>query len=121
MNYPWGRDLVGQFIITANGHMSAQLMRRDRPTFASGDAAKGTPEEYERAFRGYITFFGTYDVDEEKHIMTSHPEGSLFPNLIGVDQVRFYEINGDRVTFRTMPRSEGGVTVTGVLVWERTG
>src|SRR5687767_10319147 len=36
--FPLGQDVSGIAIYSADGHVSIQFMRRDRPRFASGDA-----------------------------------------------------------------------------------
>jgi len=46
-------------------------------------------------------------------------KGSLLPNLVGSDQIRFYEFSGDRLTLKTPPIQVGGITVTSLLIWER--
>jgi len=113
--HPFGPDPVGISINDGKGHFSAQIMRRDRPRFG------GVPtyEQLQAIFGGYIAYFGTTEVDEEKGIRINHVEGSLNPNWVGGDQIRFYELDGDRITFKTPPMKVGDIQVTGVLVWER--
>ena len=43
--YPVGRDAAGTCLYDATGHMSLQIMRVDRPRFASGDLLSGAPED----------------------------------------------------------------------------
>jgi hypothetical protein len=117
--YPFGRNIVGVGNFDAAGNMSAQLMSTDRPAFAINDQLKGTPEEVKAAFEGCISYFGTYEVNKEKGTVTSHVKGSLFPNWVGSDQVRFFEFSGNRVTLRTPPIQAGGITITALLIWER--
>jgi hypothetical protein len=45
--HPFGADPQGSIIYTESGHFSAQLMRRKRPSFVSGDQITGTPDEIE--------------------------------------------------------------------------
>ena len=119
--YPLGRDAVGMLTYDTSGHMSAQLMRLDRPAFASGDQVGGTPEEIKSAFEGFVAYFGTYEVNEQKGIVTHYVEGSSFPNWVGTDQIRFFEFSGDRLTLTTPPIPVGGQQLTGLLLWERVG
>ena len=56
VNYPLGREAVGQIIYTEGGRMSAQLMRRGVQHFANEDWRKATTEEKSRGWSGY---FGT--------------------------------------------------------------
>jgi len=117
--YPFGRDIVGVGCYDARGNMSGQLMRSNRPVFAINDPQKGTSEEIKAAFEGYLAYFGTYEIDEEKGTVTHHVKGSMFPNWVGSDQIRFYEFSGNRLTLRTPPIQVGGIAVTSLLIWER--
>ncbi len=65
-SHPMGRDAVGFLTYHANGRMSLQVMRPDRPKFPvtglgdiEGGYEAGTSEEAESAYRGYIAYFGT--------------------------------------------------------------
>ena len=120
VTYPMGKDAVGMIMYDANGHMSVQVMRPDRPVFASSDRIKGTPAEIVPAFEGFIAYYGTYEVNEEEGIVTHHVEGSLFPNWVGIAHRRFFEFSGNRLTLSTPPIPLGGEQVTAVLIWERT-
>ena len=113
--YPLGPDPIGISINDGKGRFSAQIMRRDRPRF------EGTPtyEQLQAAYGGYIAYFGATEVDEEKGVRINHVEGSLNPNWVGGDQIRFYELEGDRLTFKTPPMKFSDIEVTAVLVWER--
>jgi hypothetical protein len=121
ISYPFGQDAMGLVMYDASGNVSAQLMRPDRPAFASGDAYRGTPEEIKAAFEGLLCYFGTYEVDEEKRAIIHHVKGAYLPNWIGTDQVRFFEISGDRLTLSTPPITAQGTTIVGVLNWQRIG
>jgi predicted ATPase len=57
VTYPIGKNAVGLLIYTAKGYMAVQLMRTDRPTFASNDAFQGTPEEIKAAYEGFTAYF----------------------------------------------------------------
>ncbi len=110
--YPLGKDPYGMLMFDSIGNMSALAMRRDRPKFASNDSMKGTPEEIKAAFEGLIAYCGTYEVNEEKRINTHHIEGSWFPNLVGTDQVRFFEYSNDQLRLYTPPIPAGDEQVT---------
>ena len=114
-----GRDAIGQVIFDAAGQVSLQLMQRKRPAFASGDRALGTPAEFQAAFVGFLSYFGTYTFDAGNGTLTMLIEGSSFPNLVGTKQVRHVEIAEPRFTGTTPPVAVAGKLVTGVFVWER--
>ncbi|MFC2039355.1 lipocalin-like domain-containing protein [Chloroflexota bacterium] len=119
--YPLGKEATGMLMYDASGHMSAQLMRRDRPTFASDDPFSGTLSEIKPAFEGFAAYFGTYEINEERAIVVHHVEGSLFPNWVGGNQIRFFELSGDRLTLSAPPIPMSGREMTGFLIWERAG
>lgn len=119
VTYPLGRNTLGQLMYDGKGNMSAQLTNPARPRFASDDWLKGTLEEMKSAFQGYRCYFGTYDVDEKKKIVTHHVKGSIFPNYMGQDNVRYYEFSGNRLILTTVPVLIGGKNLVARLVWER--
>ena len=114
--HPWGDDPVGIVIFDEKGHFSAQIMRRNRPKFSSDIP---TLEEIKPAFNGYMAYFGRYEIIADKNMLINHVEGSLNPNWVGGEQIRYFEISGDRVTLHTEPQKRGGVEVVGTLMWER--
>lgn len=96
--YRYGKNPKGYFIYDQTGHVTIQLMRTPPPQkFASGNDAKPTPEEALAVYGGYSAYFGTYTVDEAKHVVIHHVEGSLRPSYIGTDQERPFELSGDRL------------------------
>jgi hypothetical protein len=117
--YPFGTDAIGLLMYTSNNYMSAQLMRPDRPSLASGNVNKGTPEEIKAAFQGYIAYFGTYEVNVEQGIVIHHVEGSYFPNWVGQDLTRLFHLAGNRLTLTTAPIQSGNRQMTARLIWER--
>jgi len=103
----------------ANGRMSIHLTDPERRNFASGDFLRPTSDELMEAFTGYFGYFGSYTVDAEAGIVTFHVEGAAYPNYVGTDQKRFYEIEGNRLVLRTPPERAGGVDVVYYVTWER--
>jgi Lipocalin-like domain len=76
----------GVLIYTRDGHMSVQLMY---PT-----SAIAISNEY--VLNGYEASFGSYDLDEAKHMLTHHVQGSVTRDLlVGKDLPRVYEFTGD--------------------------
>ena len=52
--YPFGANPIGMLMYDATGHMTAQLMRTDRPKFTSDDRLRATLEEKRVAFEGLV-------------------------------------------------------------------
>ena len=110
--YPYGEQLFGLLIYDPGGYMSALLMHPDRPGFESGDMMKGTPEELKAAFEGFDAYCGTYTINDENASVTHHVHGAKFPNWVGADQVRFYNISGDTLWITAPPILAHGVEWT---------
>ena len=77
--------LKGMLIYTRDGHMSVQIIY-------PGSAAKVT-NDY--VLNGYEASFGTYEVDEAKHMVTHHVEGSITRGLVGKHLPRVYRLTQD--------------------------
>jgi len=104
----WGSDPRGLLIFTDKGIFSLQLMRSDRPKFASNSRLKGTPEENRAAVHGSIASFGTYTVDEANKTFTFRYIGSTFPNRERTEETWPVVINGDELRMTHAPTSVGG-------------
>jgi lipocalin-like protein len=115
VRHPFGRDALGLLVYTAAGYMSGQLMRPDRPRFGAATITAGSDAALRAAASGYVAYAGTYDVDEHARVVTHHVTMSLFPDLVGTDQRRLVELDGDRLALRTPP--ENGRVST--LRWQR--
>jgi hypothetical protein len=105
--YPYGEKLFGRLMYTPDGHMSALLMDTDRDKFASNDPLAGTLEEIKQAYKKFDAYCGTYKVDENKESITHHVEGAKFPNWVGTDQLRYFELKGDRLEIKATIEIEG--------------
>jgi hypothetical protein len=117
------RDRVGLIMYDTTGHMAVQIMPLDRPKFASGNRLQGTQDEIKAAFNGYAAYFGPYEVNEAEGVIIHHLEGSIFPNEVGGDNIRYYEFSGDRLTLIPTNMVDGKLTpkssATFRLIWER--
>ena len=94
-------------------------MRAQRPAFVSADIRGVTADEVRSAFEGYVGYFGTYTIDAPRNTVTHHISGSSFPNWVGIDQVRHYQLDGQRLALSTPPIVVGGRALRSMLVWER--
>jgi hypothetical protein len=119
--YPAGRDAAGTCFYDAMGNMALQIMRVDRPRFASADFLSGTAEEILAAAKGYLAYGGTYVVDEVHGVVVHHVTHALFPNWVGTDQVRFFKRAGSRLITSAPTVVVGGHLMDAMLVWELLG
>lgn len=93
----------GMLIYTGDGHMSVQLMYPK--------SANAPDNEY--VLGGYEASFGSYDVDEAKHIVTHHVQGSIMRELlVGKDLARVYQLtpDGHLIIRSADPREHWSVT-----------
>jgi hypothetical protein len=119
VTYPFGKNAQGSLIYTKSGRFSVQLMRPDRPQFASGDQIRGTAEEIKANYEGVISYYGHYEFDRKKGFVIHHVEDSLFPNWEGQGLKRFFELSGNRLKLSTPPTLWGGGVSVAVLLFER--
>jgi hypothetical protein len=116
--HPFGPKPEGFLIYTADGFVSAQLMKPGRTLFQSADWLAGTPEEYQESGSGYIAYCGVFEVDEERETVTHIPSVALLPNLIHRNQLRSLTLTSEDLTLRTANAANGSL-VTSVLDWKK--
>ena len=117
---PLGPNPLGWIMYQPAGHMCVALMRPDRPKFASDNLMEATPEEVETAFEGYISYCGSYEVNERERFVIHRLQLSWFPNLVGTEQKRFFEFAGDRLILETPPITMLGEAQVHRLIWQRS-
>jgi hypothetical protein len=94
-----GLNPTGTVMYDAAGHVSLQIMPSGRSS-AINTLQPLTPDQVKEALLGYVAYYGTYTVDERAKVMHIHFDGSLNPSMVGTTGDRFYEFEGDRMTFR---------------------
>jgi hypothetical protein len=123
-----GSGVTGTITYTPGGRMFVQFLGDPHPRFAAGNVFSpsartllpaAADDEIRRAYGGYYAYFGTYDIDERKRVVTHHVASSLRPHEIGVNYVRPYELTGDRLVLRYPVSDDSGGTNTRVIVWRR--
>ena len=82
VRYPLGTGARGIIMYTADGYMSAQIMRADRAPVARGDLQLANNDELAAVARGYLAYAGPYSVPDNGMI-AHHVDVSLLPNWIG--------------------------------------
>ena len=113
---------VGMLTYDSSGHMSVHIVRGDRPAFPNG-RARATDKEKAVAFDSYTAYYGTYTFEPENGIVIHHLEGSLSPGQIGQDNIRYFELQGNRLTLSVANDGKGGRLArrdtTAHLTWEK--
>jgi hypothetical protein len=84
----WGSNPKGIFMFDANGNFAQFITRSDLPKFGAKRIDQGTAEEFKAVMTGLVASFGTYTVNEAEKTVITHVEGSVLPDLVGVDQKR---------------------------------
>jgi hypothetical protein len=97
IGYPLGEDAIGQLMYDDSDRVSAQLVRINRPRFASDDWQQASADEMCAAWPSYFGYFGTFTVDTEAAAVTHHIDAGWFPNLVGTEQVRRYKFEDGRL------------------------
>jgi len=104
------------------GHMAVQIVRGDRPAFPNG-SSQATDKERAQAYSTYVAYYGTYTFEPENHIVIHHLEGSITPGQIGQDNIRYFELEGNRLTLSVANDGKGGripfKDTTRHLTWEK--
>jgi len=114
----YGEHPAGLLIVDAQGRYSLQIFRPDRPKFASGVKAQGTPEEMRAAVLGSSTHTGRITMDPVRRRITFDIETSSFPNWEGTRQVREYTFDDGVLTY-AVPASASGNGTVAWSVWRR--
>jgi hypothetical protein len=115
----YGPNPQGIVMFDASGRYSMQILRDDRPKFASNDKSKGTPEEYKAAVQGSNSHFDRYTINETDHTVTFYIEHASFPNWEGTERKSSFTFTGDEFKYTVAHPTTGGPNVTGEVAWKR--
>lgn len=107
----------GLFIFDEDGHTSVQIVSAERPITP---LAKASDDEVRAMTRGYLAYFGSFDVDPATRKIVVHTTADLNPANAGAEQVRFYELSGDMLYLQPPPTAvEGGGQQVSRISWRR--
>ena len=125
--YSWGKGVSGTIVYTLTGRMFVQILGDPHPGFSAGNVFSpdgrtllpiAKDDEIRNAYAGYYAYFGTYLIDEARHVVTHHVESSLRPHEIGLNFERPYDLTEDRLVLRYSPSKEAGAN-TRIVTWRR--
>jgi hypothetical protein len=112
-----GSNPKGIFMLDGSGHFTFFITRPDLPKFAGKTVLEGTATEYKAVVTGIVASFGTYSINEADKTITTHVEGSSFPNLIGLDQKRLITtLTADELKYGNPVNTAAG---TVEAIWKR--
>lgn len=115
---------TGMITYDRSGWMAVQIdVKGVRKPFVNGPAS-GTSAEKADAFDNYVAYYGTYTLDLKAQTITHHLVDASQPNWRGVNNVRWFEFQGnDRLILIPREDGKGGVidrkNATFKLLWER--
>lgn len=114
-----GIDAEGIIMYTADGYMSAQLMRPGRSRSSRDDAHPDGQDDLAAAASGYLSHSGPYTVVGDD-LIAHHVLVSLLPNWIGGTQYRSARIDGSFLELSPPePILTHGERRNARLVWQR--
>jgi hypothetical protein len=114
--HPLGEAAVGMLLLTEDGWFSGQAStgQRHRSTATSPFAVPD--DEAAEMAKSYVAYCGTYEIEGNRAIFTGSV--SLFPNWVGVRQVRTWHFDGDVLVLQQQPPQEvDGTTYVFELRW----
>ncbi|HWH59892.1 MAG TPA: lipocalin-like domain-containing protein [Terriglobales bacterium] len=113
--YPFGPESVGRIEYDKAGRMFALLMRPGRRTTVHPgmELDQAPMDELRGIVTGFVSYFGSYDVDQEGRSVTHHVEASLVPSWVGTDLKRNFHFEGSRLVLtRVSPDSTSSDRLT---------
>jgi len=114
----YGEHPLGLLTVDETGLYNMQIFKVGRPAFASGDKARGTPEEYRQAVVGSSTHFGTVKIDQAKRQLVFEVQAASFPNWEGRRQVRDYTFTDGLLRY-AVPASASSSGIIAYSIWRR--
>lgn len=118
VGYPLGPDATGIIMYTADGYMSAQIMRPGRRDFDLFDGSGDDVEQAAAAATGYLAYSGPYTGDEATQTLHHDVRVSLLPSWLNTIQIREATLDGDQLTLGEEDTLPSG-PIRLVLTWRR--
>jgi hypothetical protein len=120
----FGPDPHGVIIYDSSGWMSVQIVTANRPTMkrpptrTTGIVSSEDAQMKSQAFDTYYAYFGTWDYDATRKVVTHHLKSSLLPYETGQDYQRDVELRGSHLRL-IAAMGEGNEARRRILTWER--
>jgi hypothetical protein len=116
---PFGKEVQGSLLYTANGDMSAILQKKERNNFKYPNLIKGSLEEKKHAVETFISYMGKFKIIENTVI--HQVQHSLLPNWKNTALIREFKFSeNNKILQLTTPpvKTSANKMVTNCLVWE---
>ena len=113
-----GADPVGYLIYDDSGHVAVQMMKKDRQGMPCGTTAEADSNNLAHV-GGYDAYFGRYEVDAPKHLVTHILEGAIGPADVGRHLTRNFNLQGDTLILSFEPGGTHNAGIVRTLTWHR--
>ena len=100
--YPFGKDVSGVLFYSEN-YMSVQIMMPLQITDESKQNINMNELAQTLKSAGYMGYFGPYEIDDANETIIHHVDGSISQQVVGCDQIRKYQFEGDKLVLSTGP------------------
>ena len=110
---PFGPNPKGRAVFTPDGHVAFIIVGANRKPATNNDEAAAL-------LKSLNAYTGKFTIDGDKFTTKVDMSGNEL--LTGQDQVRFFKLEGDRLSIRTAEQVSSvfaGKKVVGTLTWER--
>jgi len=114
---PFGEDPVGYIMYGTDERMQVAIMRNGRQALETARYQDGPTNLKAAAFEGYISYAGPYTIGDDT--ITHHLEVAWWPDMVGMDNVRKFKFDGNRLRLSVPPTEIKGKVRTGHLTWEQ--
>ncbi len=110
---PFGPNPKGRAVFTPDGYVAFVIAAANRKPATNN-------EESAALLKTLLAYTGKFTIDGDK--FTTKVDVSWNEFLTGQDQVRFFKLEGDKLSVRTAEQASAvypGKKVVGTLIWER--
>jgi len=117
--YPFGADANGQISYTGDGRMSAVIQAAGRRPLSTASPRQAPAEECRDAFTSFFCYAGTWTLEGDT--MVHRLTLALNPAMLGTEQRRHAQLQGEVLELSATERLGADHTRTHRLRWRRAG
>lgn len=117
VEYPFGERPTGNLVYTPGGRVAVMLAAGDRPNLSTDDIVGEGVDERAAAFSSFMAYCGEYAIEGD--VVVHRITMSMFPNWVGVEQIRHFELSDDELVLQSPPFEIDGEMVVNELRWAR--
>ena len=106
----------GYLIYMPSGHMMVHLTRPDRAFY---EGSRPTATEAVAALQSYVSYVGSFTVDDNESVVVHRRDGHLNPNRVGDETSRAFEFRNDQLILKPPAVNVDGQVLQTVVYWNR--